>query len=105
MVNKGGFHKEKGGQKTGEDHTRLAKQDKEFRCYLKTRPEDVLKQGSDTIWGTFKHTTRLLGGKYNCWIKGGPEVSKDLAGVRSRQGMMVVQARENSGEEWIWEMY
>ena len=35
----------------------------------------------------------------------GPEVSKDLAGVRSRQGMMVVQARENSGEEWIWEMY
>ena len=35
----------------------------------------------------------------------GPEVSKDLAGVWSRQGMMVVQARENSGEEWIWEMY
>lgn len=31
----------------------------------------------------------------------GPEVSKDLAGVLSRQGMMVVQVRENSGEEWI----
>ena len=31
----------------------------------------------------------------------GPEVSKDLVGVWSRQGMMVVQARENSGEEWI----
>ena len=31
----------------------------------------------------------------------GSEVSKGLAGVWSRQGMMVVQARENSGDEWI----
>ena len=34
----------------------------------------------------------------------GPEVSKDLAGVWSRQGMMVVQAGDNGGsgqrEQW-----
>lgn len=63
VVNKGDSRQRKVARRLGKITLGLVKQDKEFGCYLKTRPVDILKQGSDTIWGTFEHTTRLLGGK------------------------------------------